>query len=241
MISIMGMLKLILPSSFINKLKHKYNIPDMDWSLKNLHNNGFRPTVILDIGAYEGEWTKMVSSIFPDARILMFEAQESKHTLLASLNSAKIDHHIGLLGSEVNSKSKFYINDTVSSALPESEKEKQDYVEVAMFTVDEVLKTKGFTKADFIKLDVQGFELEVLKGATVTLQSAEVVLMEVSLIEINKGAPLIFEVMKFMNQQDFVCYDICSLVRRPLDNALWQTDLIFVKNNSKLIASKKYE
>lgn len=241
MISIVGMLKLILPSALIHKLKHKYNIPDMEWSLKNLYTNGFRPTVILDIGAYEGEWTKMASRIYTDSRFLMFEAQESKHTILAKLHSALIDHHIGLLGPEINSKSKFYINDTVSSALPESAKEKQDYVEVAMFTVDEVLKAKGIAKADFIKLDVQGFELEVLKGAQVTLQSTEVVLMEVSLLEINKGAPLISEVMQFMNQQDFVCYDICSLVRRPLDNALWQTDLIFVKRNSKLIASKKYE
>ena len=111
MISKMGMLKLILPSSFINKLKHKYNIPDMEWRLKNLYNNGFRPAVILDIGAYEGEWTKMASSIFTNSRFLMFEAQESKHTIISKLHSTLIDHHIGLLGPETNSKSKFYVFD----------------------------------------------------------------------------------------------------------------------------------
>jgi hypothetical protein len=110
-----------------------------------------------------------------------------------------------------------------------------------MYTVDEVLKRKDIIKADFIKLDVQGFELEVLKGASKTLESAEVVLMEVSLIEINKGAPLINEVMQFMVSRGFICYDICSIVRRPLDKALWQTDLIFVNKSSSLVASKKYQ
>jgi FkbM family methyltransferase len=241
MISPFSLVKKLIPQSTIERLKFQYNVPDMYWSLKNLHNNGFNPKQVLDIGAFEGEWTKMASSIFTEASFLMFEAQESKKNMLAQLHSATVDHHIGLLGPEINSKSKFYVNETVSSALPESAKEGQEYIEVPMFTVDEVLKTKGIAKADFIKLDVQGFELEVLKGAKTTLQNAEVVLMEVSLIEINKGAPLIYEVMKFMDEHNFICYDICSIVRRPLDKALWQTDLIFVKSNSNLIQSNKYE
>jgi hypothetical protein len=146
-----------------------------------------------------------------------------------------------LLGPELNEKAKFYVNETVSSALPETEKDHQEYIEIPMYTVDEVLKRKDIIKADFIKLDVQGFELEVLKGASKTLESAEVVLMEVSLIEINKGAPLINEVMQFMVSRGFICYDICSIVRRPLDKALWQTDLIFVNKSSSLVASKKYQ
>ena len=234
-------IRALIPQSFIKKLKIKYNVPDMEWSIRNLHNNGFRPNTILDIGAFEGEWTLMCSTIFTGAKFMMFEAQESKKEKLELLKSNSIDYHIGLLGSELNEKSKFYVNETVSSALPESAKDHQDYIEVPMYTVDEVLANKGNLRADFIKLDVQGFELEVLKGASQTLESAEVVLMEVSLIEINKGAPLINEVMHFMVSRGFVCYDICSIVRRPLDKALWQTDLIFVSKSSELVSSKKYK
>jgi len=233
--------KRLIPTSVITKLKIQYRVPDMEWSLRNLYANGFRPKNILDIGAFEGEWTLMCKNIFSDANYLMFEAQESKANKLQLLKSNQIDFHIGLLGPVSNEKSKFYINETVSSALPESAKENQAFVEIPMYTVDQVLSKKGIDKTDFIKLDVQGFELEVLKGAENTLKQAEVVLMEVSLIEINKGAPLIIEVMNFMNDRGFLCYDICSIVRRPLDSALWQTDLIFVKNNSKLVESKRYE
>lgn len=233
--------KLLIPKSVINKLKIQYHVPDMEWSLRNLHSNGFRPKHILDIGAYEGEWTLMCKNIFADAKYLMFEAQKSKANKLVHLKSDQVDFHIGLLGPLSNDKSKFYVNETVSSALPESAKENQEYIEIPMYTVDQVINNKGISRVDFIKLDVQGFELEVLKGAENTLKSVEVVLLEVSLIEINKGAPLIIEVMNFMNDIGFVCYDICSIVRRPLDKALWQTDLIFVKNNSKLVESKKYQ
>lgn len=234
------LIKLFIPSSYIAKLKLRYNVPDMYWSLGNLYCNGFRPNKIIDIGAFEGEWTKEVSRIFPEASFLMLEAQPSKEEKLKVLKSNKVDYQISLLGPKSGQKAKFYINETVSSALPESAKDNQDFIEIPMCTLDEVLSEKSFTDANFLKLDVQGYELEVLKGAASILNRVEVVLMEVSLLEINQGAPLIKDVINFMDQHSFVCYDICSLIRRPLDKALWQTDLIFVKKDSALLSSKKY-
>ncbi len=234
------LIKLFIPKSYIAKLKVRYNVPDMYWSLGNLYRNGFRPNRIIDVGAFEGEWTKEVSKIFAEASFLMLEAQSSKEEKLRVLKSHKVDYRISLLGPVSGQKAKFYINETVSSALPESAKENQDFVEIPMYTLDEILIEKSFTDANFLKLDVQGYELEVLKGATSILSKVEVVLMEVSLIEINKGAPLIKDVISFMDDHSFVCYDICSLIRRPLDQALWQTDLIFVKKDSVLLSSKKY-
>ena len=46
--------------------------------------------------------------------------------------------------------------------------------------LDELLASGRVPQPQFMKLDVQGFELEVLKGATKMLQAAEVVLLEVS-------------------------------------------------------------
>lgn len=241
MSSIYKVLRSVIPDSIIQKLKVKYRVPDMEWSINNLKLNGFKPTYILDIGAFQGEWTKIIQRIFTGSKVLMIEAQESKKIYLEKLKSETVDYKITLLGPEIKSSSKFYVNETVSSALPETTKSNQSFIEIPMNTLDSIVQQKNWGYADFIKLDVQGFELEVLKGATESLKHAEVVLMEVSLLEINKGAPLIKDVINFMDVHSFVCYDICSIVRRPLDNALWQTDLIFVKSNSKLIASKNYE
>ncbi len=235
------LIRLFIPQSLIRKMKIKYRVPDMQWSLENLYANGFRPKNIIDIGAYQGEWTKETMHIFPASNYLMVEANPEKENRLRQMKSDRVDYEICLLGNDIKEKAKFYVNETVSSALPESEKSNQDFVEIPMYRLDDLLKNKNMNEVDFLKLDVQGFELEVLKGAAETLKQAEVVLMEVSLIEINKGAPLLYEVIAFMKLHHFSAYDICSLIRRPFDLALWQTDIIFVRENSVLRTSKRYE
>jgi hypothetical protein len=45
----------------------------------------------------------------------------------------------------------------------------------------------------------------------------------------------------WLNERDWVAYDICGLTRRPLDQALWQADLIFVPRNSPLRADKRWK
>jgi hypothetical protein len=92
-----------------------------------------------------------------------------------------------------------------------------------------------------MKLDVQGYELEVLKGGDKILPNTEAVILEVSLLDIHKNVPLLRDVVNFMYDYGFVAYDICSVsARRPLDRALWQTDLLFVKENSKFRQNKSY-
>jgi FkbM family methyltransferase len=115
-------------------------------------------------------------------------------------------------------------------------------IELAMSTLDKVIEDRALHPPHMLKLDVQGFELEVLRGATRTLKAAdlEVVVMEVSLIDINVEAPLIYEVLGFMTRHHFSMYDICSFMRRPLDRALWQIDSVFVRDTSRLVASKMW-
>ena len=59
----------------------------------------------------------------------------------------------------------------------------------------------------------------------------DIVLLEASLIPINRGCPLIAEVIEFMAHHGYRMLDFGSQVRRT-DFALWQIDLFFVKHNS---------
>jgi hypothetical protein len=65
--------------------------------------------------------------------------------------------------------------------------------------------------------------------------------MEISLIEINQGAPLIADVIDFMDGLDYRLYDLCSFMRRPLDDALWQVDGLFVHADSELVSSNRWK
>jgi hypothetical protein len=82
--------------------------------------------------------------------------------------------------------------------------------------------------------------LEILKGGEKTLANAEFVLLEVSFLDIYIDCPLVSDTITFMKQRGFVVYDICTLMKRPLDNALFQSDFLFVKEKSNFRTNKRW-
>lgn len=100
--------------------------------------------------------------------------------------------------------------------------------------------TRDLGRSDFIKIDVQGYELEVLKGSEQTLALAELVLIELSFIEVNAGAPLLDEALTFMRRAGFVAYDVLEIHRRPLDGAMNQIDILFAREKSSLRIDKRH-
>jgi FkbM family methyltransferase len=212
--------------------------PSLENSLANLKREGFYPSYIIDIGAYHGEWTTMIKKIFPESNVLMIEAQEIKEGILKDISqtySPKVFYEIRLLSSQNEQEVSFVEMETGSSVFEESSPYQREYVNKKTITLDTLLKKHpNFESADFLKIDVQGYELEVLKGAKQLLEKVELVLMEVSLIPVNKGCPIMSEVVQFMADYDFRVLDFCSQIRRS-DGFLWQTDLLFIKNTSKFL------
>ncbi|MEO0685555.1 MAG: FkbM family methyltransferase [Cyanobacteria bacterium J06649_11] len=208
--------------------------------LERLKERGVSPTTVIDIGAYEGEWTTLFKSVFPESKVLMLEAQNNKAPVLQEICDGferDVDFSISLLGEKDHEKVTFVEMETGSSVLEESSPYHRDYLEKETITLDSLLlRYPNFKKLDFLKLDVQGYELNVLRGASQLLEQTEFVLMETSLVSINKGCPLIADVIEFMAHKDFRVLDFCSQIRRK-DGVLWQTDLLFVKNTSDFVPS----
>ena len=130
--------------------------------------------------------------------------------------------------------------ETASSVLEEHIPQVEAVRSYPMVTIDDVVKIKEAALPDFLKLDVQGYELEVLKGAVNTLPRISAILAEINLIDIHKGAPLLDEMVLFLNRKGFVTYDICGFSRRPLDQALWHADFVFIPRESALRADKRW-
>ena len=62
------------------------------------------------------------------------------------------------------------------------------------------------------------------------------------MIEANpERAALLDEMVAFMSNHDFQVYDGCNFFRRPLDNALWQLDVVFLRRSSFLLASRRWK
>lgn len=221
----------------------RLQIASMHWSLRHLARRGFQPRSIIDIGACSGEWTRDVKSVFPKARVLMIEARQAEERNLQATAKAyggEVDYVVSLLGAASKASTTFYLTlgGTGSSVLPENSDVPRQETSLSMTTLDELAARSGFESAEFLKLDVQGYELEVLQGGQKALAVADVVLMEISVWQYNRGAPLLRDVVNFMWEHGFRTYDICSFIRRPQDHVLLQTDVIFVKAGSPLLADE---
>jgi FkbM family methyltransferase len=82
---------------------------------------------------------------------------------------------------------------------------------------------------DFIKIDVQGAELDILKGGENTLKRTKYVLAEVSLVEYNEGAPMIGDVVDKMREYGFKMVDILEYhsMKSLYGGVIFQLDILF--------------
>ena len=90
-----------------------------------------------------------------------------------------------------------------------------------------------------LKLDLQGYELHALRGATETLKTCDVVLTEVSFYA-QAYEPPISELVAFLSVRGFELYDIASVYARPRDDRPRQGDFIFVRSGSALVGDRSW-
>jgi FkbM family methyltransferase len=211
--------------------------PTMFGSLSNLVRAGFTPGGIVDVGANIGTWAREAARIFPGVPIHMVEGQAA---LEPQLKATGFPYSLTLVGPEFRAAVPFYLAGTGSSLFEEVTDIDKQRVELPVQRLDALDGVQALPAPLLLKLDVQGYELEVLAGATETLTRTEVILAEVSLLEYNKGSPLMHEVIAWLAARDFLPYDICGGLRRSADEALFQTDIIFVRRDSALRAPRKF-
>lgn len=215
----------------------------MRGALNQIKNMGFSPKTIIDAGTAFGDWSRLCYQIFPKADHILFEPLKEYQKVLRKY--ADSHKNIKYFQSAVGSKNGYvYINvhkDLVgSSILKETDSPFSDGQsrKVPLVILDKAVK--GFKGPYLIKIDVQGAELEVLLGAKEILELTKYIILEVSLFESMKGSPQLFDVVNFMKERGFVVYDIVSALYRPLDNALSQVDMIFVKEKGQFRKDHRY-
>ena len=111
---------------------------------------------------------------------------------------------------------------------------------VPVITIDSIIDEGVMTVPDLAKLDVQGFELEVLKGATKLFGRTELFILETSFYRTLPDQPLVDEVIDFMTSRGYRIYDVAGYLRRPSDGAVAQIDLCFAPEDGVLRSSDKW-
>ena len=199
---------------------------------RRLRDRGLDPDAIVDVGAYEGEWTRAALTVWPDLPTLMVEPQVAKAPYLAAVSRdlPNVQFRQALLASEAGHDVSFYEMETGSSLYPENSNAPRRRTSFTTTTLDLVAAQFAF-KDIFLKIDVQGAELDVLKGAREILSRTSAVQLEVPFMRYNNGAPSFFDVVQFMDERGFAPIEISNqTIQRGV---LVQADLLFVPKNAE--------
>ena len=223
-----------------NKQKVSEDTPSM--AVKKLFSTlqklGLSPVHIVDIGANRGGWTRTVLSVFPQAKISIFEPQ----TRLAEFHKDLVENpnieiiYKGVGSADGTSAFTFHDRDDSCSFVYESEDALErgfDQSEIEICRLDTAIATSRFGAPDVVKIDAEGLDLEVLEGGTDTLQTANVVLVEASIA--NPDYPnTLLTVLQKMDELGFRLFDFTDLNRSPSNKVLWLVEAVFVKKGSAI-------
>lgn len=211
--------------------------------IEHLKNLRFYPDVIFDVGASNGRWTRKCLKIYPEARFFCFEPLEKNNSALASLciDHPNVHYWQGCLGSQQGTAILNVDGNGSSILTGHWGNPYGTQVEINVKTIDNLIEQNKCLQPDLIKLDVQGYELEVLKGAVTTLNNVQAIITEISFFHFQEDMPILHEVVGQLMTYGFVVYDILSLNMRPLDNTAGQTDLLFLKENHLIRSSNKWD
>jgi FkbM family methyltransferase len=197
--------------------------------LIRMKSRGIYPKGFIDAGAHFGETNATIRQIYPDSRIVSFEANPNCESILKSNTQEYI---ICLLGKNTIESVPFYINpnDKTSTGCSIYKEESVHFkdaqtVQLPMYKLDDIIPDEA--NMEFLKMDVQGAEIDILDGSTRLLNKIKWIYLEVSFVKCNEGAPLFSDVFLYMNKLGYSVSDICEPTY--IDNKLIQCNFLFEK------------
>jgi FkbM family methyltransferase len=192
---------------------------------------------IVDVGANRGQFALVARKVFPKARILSFEPLAEPIQIFKKV--FEHDHNITLypfaVGREKtsstihvtrddDSSSILPITSTQSDIFPGSTEKEIRHIEI--YPLSHLIDPTCIPPASLLKIDVQGYELDVLQGCEDILQKFSHLYIECSFIELYEGQALAHEIIAWLEARNFVFRSIHNLYYGK-DGMAIQGDFLF--------------
>ena len=168
---------------------------------------------IIHVGAHDGgEYEEYQTTFFKDIPIHWFEPQKNIYDILLNRLGDKPNNHFYNygLGSIEETKQIWTDEDNrgESASFSKPKKHLEQYPNIH-FEQSDFLEIKtldyfNITDVNVLVIDVQGFELEVLKGSIDTLKNIDHIFCEINSMEMYEGCPTLQELCEFLSTQGFI-------------------------------------
>ena len=194
---------------------------------------------IIDVGANTGQFAKKFSKILPKSKIYSFEPIKKCYEALVKntegLNVESFNLALGNMSGEIEmnvstfspSSSILEMNKIHEDLYPHTKGSKNEVIKIQR--LDDILPFNTLEKNIFLKIDVQGFEDKVLKGAIDNLKFVKVILIEMSYVELYKGQPLFDDIYHILSELGFAFKGNIEQTVNQFDGSPIYSDSIFIK------------
>jgi FkbM family methyltransferase len=200
--------------------------------------------MLIDIGASHGNFIESVRAIHPDCNVIAFEPIEKVFTVLKT--KFKDDISVKLYNMAIGNKVgeiDFFVNDYSFSSSVLSLKDRHikefPYTNsiskktVHIERLDSIVDQAQVNKSLFVKIDVQGLEMDVIEGGNKILSIADYVLIEVSYVELYHGQGLFWELNERLNQLGLFYNGSFGQLYSNMNGQVLQADAIYIRRKQK--------
>ena len=201
--------------------------------LEDVDKLGIHPKAILDIGAHTVQFHSWAKREWPDVGIFMIEANKLHESTLDRLAMMNGDNYlIAALGDEEREVT-FYTRSDKPHTEGNSYYKEHNYWDIPQLVQETKVTLQKLDNLfednavfDIIKVDTQGSEIDILRGGKDLVNKAQAVILEVSFIEYNEGAPTAEETIDYMDEIGFE--ERMSLGEHYDGEIIVQKDLLFI-------------
>lgn len=212
---------------------------------KQLFTDCASPSTIFDVGANVGDITEMYNTIFPDCTIHCFEPIPGTFERLKQRHAKQqnIMYHqfavgdcedtvsiyeTSSSGNSSVSKPTSYVRDSLDENMADSVRIVDTHL-VSQITLDSFCTRNQIPHIDILKMDIQGSELNALKGASKLLdaQNIRMIYCEVLFSDLYEDQCYFHELMSFLHDKKYRIFDIVTMAYSG-DGKLYYGDAIFI-------------
>ena len=193
-----------------NNQEFGYNLnDDVIRLLKNVSKENQRP-IIFDVGSNVGQSIAMYKGYFPQSTIHSFEPGKVYNELISRTSGFKgIVYNNAGVGAQ-SGKATFLNNELsdMSSFLQPGQEIWSDGItesSIPLIAIDDYMTQHSISHIDLLKSDAQGFDFEVLKGASLAMKSGKISLIQLEIIlgDLYHDLPSIDEIIRYLLDHDY--------------------------------------
>ncbi len=199
--------------------------------LSRLKQAGMKLDTVYDIGAHRSTWSVEVKDVLPEARFHLFEANRRWADDLAQ---SGFPYTITCLSNPGRDAVEFFNGENSGASYYKENTgfyEGQKSVRVLCETLDSAAWRLDLPPPDLVKLDTQGSELDILSGAKIVFDHANLIQTELPIVAYNAGAPPLGDYLDFFRSFNFL--PIALLSSMMLEGVLVQMDVLFMRREAK--------